>query len=46
MREIGRVSMSKSDYGALVGSGLVAAVAFVIVEFLLEGVVGFGVNAS
>ncbi len=39
--------MSKTNYGALVGSGLVAAVAFVIVEFLLEGVVGlFGFNEA
>ena len=31
--------MSNTNYGALIRSGLVAAVAFVIVEFLLEGAV-------
>jgi len=39
--------MSKSNYGGLVASGLVAAVAFVIAEFVLEGVVGlFGFNEA
>ncbi len=39
--------MSRSNYVALIGGGLVAAVTFVIVEFLFEGTVAlFGYNEA
>jgi len=39
--------MAKSNFGALISSGLVAAIAFIIAEFLLEGAVGlFGFNEA
>ena len=39
--------MSKSNYVALIGGGMVATVTFAIVEFLFEGAVGlFGYNEA